>query len=294
MSFRTTMTSFDALLNSVYRNDVPGFVPFTVDGDTVGWLRPAVVRALKSFTCTFEISGHQVALSRDLKTPEARTEALERAVRALAEQQIVTGWRDERYAAMGEASAGHALVSRLPLFTIERAAARVFGITSHAVHVNGIVTTADGPALWIARRSASKAVDPGLLDNMVGGGVANGLSVQQSLIKEAWEEAGLTAEQVSNATPGRRLRIRREVPEGLQSEIIHVHDLLLPPGIDPRNQDGEVSEFMRVEPAVMINLLQAGDEMTADASLVTLDWLDRSGIMKLPDTPQAHAIFGVV
>ena len=288
------MTSVDALLNSVCRKDVPGFIPFTVDDDTVGWLRPAVVRVLRTFTRTFEISRRQVALSKELQTPEARTEALEHVVRALAEQQIVTGWRDERYAAMSETSARHALLSRSPLFTIERAAARVFGITSHAVHVNGIVTAADGPALWIARRSTSKAVDPGLLDNMVGGGVANGLSAQQTLIKEAWEEAGLTAAQVSKAKPGRRIRIRREVPEGLQSEIIHVHDLLLPPGIDPRNQDGEVSEFMRIEPSVMINLLQAGDEMTADASLVTLDWLDRSGIMKLPDTPQAHAIFGAV
>ena len=78
------MSSVDALLNSVYREDVTGFIPFVVDGNGVGWLRPAVVSALQSFGGMFEISDHRVALSAGLRTSEARTEALGQVVHALA------------------------------------------------------------------------------------------------------------------------------------------------------------------------------------------------------------------
>ena len=43
--------------------------------------------------------------------------------------------------------------------------------------------------MWIARRSPAKAIDPGMLDNLVGGGVAAGQTITTTLIKEAWEEA---------------------------------------------------------------------------------------------------------
>ncbi len=43
--------------------------------------------------------------------------------------------------------------------------------------------------MWIARRSPTKPIDPGMLDNLVGGGLAAGLTVAQTLVKEGWEEA---------------------------------------------------------------------------------------------------------
>src|SRR5204862_7914106 len=110
--------------------------------------------------------------------------------------------------------------------------------------------------------------------------------------KEAWEEAGLDGAQSSGTKPGRRLRIRREVPEGMQSEVIFVHDLILPPQVIPRNQDGEVGEFMLLSAPLVIDLLKRGGRMTAVASLVTLDLLDRRGLLKLPESREVRAIFG--
>ena len=49
-------------------------------------------------------------------------------------------------------------------------------------------------AMWIARRSPTKAIDPDLLDNLVGGGIAAGQSVPTTVVKEAWEEAGIPAD----------------------------------------------------------------------------------------------------
>ncbi|MCI4102400.1 hypothetical protein MM708_31585, partial [Klebsiella pneumoniae] len=61
-----------------------------------------------------------------------------------------------------------------PLFTLERAAFRPFGLLSRAVHLNGL-TESDGRwHFWIGRRSPHKAVDPNKLDNTAAGGVSGG------------------------------------------------------------------------------------------------------------------------
>ena len=285
------MDGIDQLLQSAYRSDSEGFVPFSVAGQIVGWMRPAFAQVLRKWPWVFE--GDQagaIRLRDDLADALSRSRTLAPIVRELAQRGIIGGWRDELYPVRSGLDA-----AGTPLLHLERAAARPFGITSYAVHVNGIVEPGSGrstPSLWIGRRSMAKAIDPGMLDNMIGGGVPAGLSVGETLVKEAWEEAGLDATQVAAVTAGRHLRIRREVPEGLQSEVIFVHDLVLPPKVVPRNQDGEVGEFTLLSSTVAIDLLRNGGRMTADASLVTLDFLDRRGLLKLPESRQARAIFG--
>jgi 8-oxo-dGTP pyrophosphatase MutT (NUDIX family) len=281
------MDGIERLLQSAYSEDSDGFLPFSVGAEVVGWVRPAFAQALRQFPNVFrhEALGG-VHLHAELDRPEVRSRAMAAVVRELARTGVITGWRDELYAIRSGVDASEA-----PLLCIERAAARAFGVTSYAVHVNGVVTTGAEPAMWIGRRSLSKPIDPGMLDNMIGGGLAAGLSVRETLAKEAWEEAGLTAEQVVGATAGRQLCIRREVPKGLQSEVIFVHDLVLPPEVTPHNVDGEVSEFRRLPVSTVIELLREGGQITPDASLVILDWLDRQGILRLPDSGQARAIF---
>jgi 8-oxo-dGTP pyrophosphatase MutT (NUDIX family) len=281
------MDGIERLLQSAYNADSHGFLPFLVGAEVVGWLRPAFAQALARFPNVFRHDDTgAVHLHARLNSPEARSWAVAEVVRELARTGVITGWRDELYSIRRGLEQ-----SDVPLLTIERAAGRAFGITSHAVHVNGVVATDAGPAMWIARRSLSKPIDPGMLDNMIGGGLAAGFSVRETLVKEAWEEAGLTPEQVTAASAGRQLRIRREVPEGLQAEVIFVHDLVLPLDVVPHNRDGEVSEFRRLPVSAVVALLREGGQITPDASLVILDWLDRRGILPLPDSAPARAIF---
>ncbi len=129
------------------------------------------------------------------------------------------------------------------MFEIERAAARFFGIATHAAHINATTTRNGETRMWIARRSATKPIDPGLLDNLVGGGIAAGASIADTVVKEAWEEAGIPADVASSARAAGFVRIFREQPDGMHRETIHVHDLSLPPDFEPRNQDGEVAGF---------------------------------------------------
>jgi 8-oxo-dGTP pyrophosphatase MutT (NUDIX family) len=201
----------------------------------------------------------------------SRTAAVASVARVLASEGRLSAWRDELYAVGSDPDGA-------PLLLLERAAARYFGIRTFAAHVNGTTRRNGATAMWIARRSPHKAIDPGLLDNLVGGGIAAGTTVAETVVKEAWEEAGLPPHLARAARPVATLEIRRAQPDGLQLETIFVHDLDLPSDVVPINQDGEVAEFHLVSPGEAARLAanDSGTEVvTADASLVIVDWLMR-------------------
>jgi 8-oxo-dGTP pyrophosphatase MutT (NUDIX family) len=221
------------------------FVPLSLGGKRIGWVRPELAAHLASWPRVFAASPDRVALLN----PDGLADAVEQ----LAKEGFIPGWRNQRY--------------RIDdLFDIERAAARPFGLTTQAVHLNGIV----GERMWLARRSATKPIDPGMLDNLVGGGVTAGLTQLQVLVKEAWEEAGISAALAQKATAGGTMSVLREVPEGVQSEIISIYDLQLPEDFQPRNQDGEVSEFQLLAFEAV-----ARETLTYEARLVAQDYFNR-------------------
>jgi 8-oxo-dGTP pyrophosphatase MutT (NUDIX family) len=227
------------------------FVPLLAGRARIGWLRPELAARLSGWPALFASGPDKVVL--------LRPDELSPVVEQLAQEGFIPGWRNERYRIA-------------ELFEIERAAARPFGLATQAVHVNGIV---DDESMWLARRSSSKPTDPGMLDNLVGGGINATLSLQQTLLKEAWEEAGIPAELAQRATRGGTVQLLREVPEGVQSELIHVYDLDLPRDFTPRNQDGEVAELRLAAFAEVRRLIDDTEELTVDAALVALDFFRR-------------------
>ncbi|HSC99895.1 MAG TPA: DUF4743 domain-containing protein [Casimicrobiaceae bacterium] len=246
--------------------------PFVVADIAVGQIDDARAARLARFgSLLFDVREDAVTLHPGLGSEPPRTAALARVARTLRAEGALPAWRDELYAIAAEFGAP-------PLFHLERGAARYFGLQTFAAHVNGVVCDDRGTRMWLARRSASKAVDPGLLDNLVGGGIAAGFSVRQTVIKEAWEEAGIDQSLASRATPGGILHVQRAMFDGLQRETVFVHDLGLTPEFLPANQDGEASEHRLVSLAEAARLVATGegaDEVTVDASAVVLDYLMR-------------------
>jgi len=250
---------------------------FVVDGCMVGWLDERRAARLREFRDLFELRDETLTFAAPVSDAPARTAALARVARVLAQEGALTAWRDERYAVAPAFCAP-------ALFLLERAAARYFGVHTYAAHVNGYVRR-DGIELWFARRSPTKAIDPGQLDNLVGGGIAAESSaplgdeaVRATVIKEAWEEAGICARTAADAQRTGTIEISRAQPDGLQRETIFVHDLELSDDFVPRNQDGEAVEHRRVpldEAARLIANATGSDVVTADASLVVLDFLLR-------------------
>jgi 8-oxo-dGTP pyrophosphatase MutT (NUDIX family) len=215
---------------------------------------------------------------------DMRSAALGAVIGALAAEGCIPGWRDETYAIRNAFDAP-------PLAYIERAASRFFGTMTYAVHLNGVVEYADGaPQLWIARRSDTKATDPGMLDNVVAGGIGWGFGIEATIVKECWEEGGIPEEIAARATAGRTVHVLQSLPEGTQAEQIFVYDLALPADFAPCNQDGEVGEHRLARIDEVARWIEE-DAMTVDASLATLDCLLRRRCIDAEDCAGIDALF---
>ena len=117
------------------------------------------------------------------------------------------------------------------------------------------------------RRALDKATDAGLWDTLMGGQVGAGESVRDTLTREAWEEAGLQIDALQAVEPVRRLVVRRPVGEGYLVETLHVFDAIVPDGLQPVNQDGEVERFECLSAAELDARLRAG-LFTLEAALI--------------------------
>jgi 8-oxo-dGTP pyrophosphatase MutT (NUDIX family) len=246
--------------------------PLIVDGVALGWLDDERAERLSRFDTVFRVDNEQIVFAAALRDCEERSAALVEVTHTLRGEDEFPAWRGELYAAASTFGAPAA-------FRIERGAARWFGIRTWAVHVNGVIGEGDESELWFARRSPDKGIDPGRLDNLVGGGIPAGARVAATLIKEAWEESGIAPDVARRARPRGAVHVRRELTDGLERETIFVHDLALSRRFVPANQDGEVVEFRRVdiyEAARLISLERDPDEVTIDASVVALDFLLRN------------------
>lgn len=248
-------------------------VPLVIGGSRVGALTVERVTRIARFERIFRVNSDAVEFVPSLADTSARSAALAEVARTLAGEGALSTWRDERYAVRADAGGP-------VLFELERAAARYFGVHTVAVHVNGLVDAGGATRMWLARRSPTKAIDPSQLDNLVGGGVAAAMTVADTLVKEAWEEAGIDAALAASARPCGTVGIYRLQPDGVQRETIHVHDLWLSPAFVPMNQDGEAIEHRCVSLAESARLAAQSEGpgvVTADASLVIVDCLLRHG-----------------
>lgn len=262
-------------------------VPFEIDTPQgvvwVGSVARAHLQALARWPAWLHLNRQAVCMACP---PHERSTCLAELNAALRQARLIHGWRDETYAIVTALGAE-------PLALIERAASRFWGTLTFGAHCNAYVADAQGRPthLWIARRSFTKPTDPGLLDNLIGGGVPHGQTPFEALLREGWEEAGLAPDVVARATPGRVVHLYRDIPEGLQHEQLHVFDLPLPADAVPCNQDGEVAELW-LAPIGEALAWAAGTEMTVDASLATLDFALRRGLIDAAAlAPRAAALW---
>jgi 8-oxo-dGTP pyrophosphatase MutT (NUDIX family) len=170
-------------------------------------------------------------------------------------------WRDELLAVTDEADQ--------PVAAIERAAVRPLGITTHAVH---LVVRAPTGAVWVQQRALDKATDPGLWDTTMGGLRSAAERVHDTLARETWEEAGLRPDQLLALVPHGRLTVWRPLqdpPQGYMVEHIDTFSAVLPNGVRPVNQDGEVAGFDSISVAQLRRQLHEHG-FTLEAALVLL------------------------
>jgi 8-oxo-dGTP pyrophosphatase MutT (NUDIX family) len=119
--------------------------------------------------------------------------------------------------------------------------------------------------MWCGRRALNKSVDPGMLDNLAAGGLPAGESLFECGVREMAEEAGLSASLAESAMVWGSVETCRQVNEGWHHETLWVYNITLPDDLTPLNQDGEVSEFLRLSPSEVIHAIQE-EFFTVDAA----------------------------
>jgi 8-oxo-dGTP pyrophosphatase MutT (NUDIX family) len=189
------------------------------------------------------------------------TESLAHVAQALRSAGLAHVWRDE---ALGVRDAAGRLLGG-----VERAVVRPLGIATHAVH---LVATDPQGRHWVQQRAMSKPNNPGLWDTLVGGMVPASDTLEVALARETWEEAGLRMEQLQALRAGGHVELRapaRDVPLGYVVERLDWFACILPPGIVPENQDGEVAQFAAMDAAEVTRRMEAG-EFCPDAALILL------------------------
>lgn len=197
------------------------------------------------------------------ETAGATDAALAEVARWLHANGCAASWRDELLSVTDAAG--------VSVGAIERAAVRPLGIATHAVHLVGCDERGD---VWVQQRAFDKAIDPGLWDTLVGGLVSADESMSQTLARETWEEAGLRVDGLRSVQPFGRITVRRPVTEGYMVEHVDMFAAIVPNGMLPANQDGEVERFECIDLATLVERLRA-DAFTLEASMILATWLVR-------------------
>lgn len=287
---RSTM---EGLLRRVAENndlgslDLSVAVPFVVDGATVGYTSKELADECARHRDAFERgSSGELRLQQSLedsKDLQRRTEAVARVTLALKERGLVTGWRNELLPVVES-------FSSKPVLLIERAAYSLFGIRGYGIHVNGFMRPREEGAeikLWVARRSPSKSTWPGMLDHIVAGGQPYGLSVEENVLKECGEEAGISPELAATAIPTSAVSYTGVDESGrLKRDSLFCFDIELPHDFQPVPVDGEVQSFELHDLDWVIEKVATGGKegYKPNCNLVVIDFLIRHGAISA-DSP---------
>src|SRR5262249_23166422 len=209
---------------------------FVVSGLPVGWIAHRLADRLRGFPRVFAVSDDAVWTVDALGGFDDRSRAVGDVILRLREDGWFPGWRNE---AFGVSTSFNSPA----LLQLERGAARAFGIRSYCVQLNGIVRRDGALHTWIGRRSLSKPLGPGKLDQIVGGGVPIGAGLGETLVKECAEEASIPAALARLARPVGAVAYMAQDGDFCDDQVLFNYDLVLPLGFAPANTDGEVDGF---------------------------------------------------
>lgn len=247
-------------------------LPLFIAGQRCGWLFAKAAQALKVLKHV-EILHDSAHIGHLVSSGPELNALLATVATTLRQAGCAPGWRNELLDVWPEQPLGSASsLDSQPLGAIERGVVRPLGLLTRAVHLSGWSTNGH---LWVARRSLTKATDPGMWDTLVGGLISSQEDVQVGLVRESDEEAGLEAQDIAARTPLRTIaRMLRQVPEGYQVEDVLTCECILPAHAIPKNRDGEVVEIQLMAPVTIFNMLIQG-AFTLEASIVLAEDLLR-------------------
>eukprot|EP01135_Chromosphaera_perkinsii_P009386 Nk52_evm62s1737 gene=Nk52_evmTU62s1737 len=235
-----------------------------------------------------------VYLNPDFKTCESRSAAIQKCLFELREMDLLPalrGWRNEEFK-VAETFQGD------PLLNIERSACGLFAIRSYGTHINGFVLVKprnqssggddnfDEIKMWMSKRSMAKPTWPGMMDNIVAGGLPTGTSPFDNVVKECEEEASIPEEIARGAVPAGVVSYVACRDRGFHRESQFVYDLLLPESFSPVVCDGEASDFYLLSLDEVVDCITNPEIVKPNVALVCLHFLFRYGAITPENEPR--------
>lgn len=253
----------------------------------LGYLLPSVTEVFRGLP-DWRIDDEERSLTLVTGRTEAeRTQVVQATIRAMHATgyfKVLSKWRNELhpvYGPQGEV-----------LFSMERAASALFGITTYGCHMTAYVQGNEDKEqqtrIWVPRRAANKQTYGGMLDNTVAGGIATGETPFESLVRESAEEASLPEELVRKKAKAvgtvTYFHIRDQRAGGetrlVQPECQYVYDLELPEDVEPKPSDDEVESF-QLKTVEEVKESMRNGEFKPNCALVLLDFFIRHGILTM-------------
>jgi len=259
-------------INTCNSADTSDYLPFLIDDRQTGWLKPAFSNLLADWSSIFSMDDKSVRVNDAIQGFHERSETLDEVIRSLVQKQVIRAYLDEPYPVTdGDRNAA--------IMTLDRSAAAFFGIRCFGQHLNGYVRKNDGIHLWIARRARDRHIEPGKLDNMVAGGLPWHTSLEENLIKECAEEAGMSASLARHSRAVGTVSYLAESVNGIKPDTLYCYDIELPEDFTPVCTDGEVESFHLIPVEEVMQIIHDSEDFKPNCNLVILDFLVRHGLL---------------
>jgi len=256
----------------------PGkFLPFLHEKARLGLIRRDNAERLRRFPKLFEVRGDAVNVIAS-GGPKAISAAIDDAVEELVSLGVIAKWRNEFFAVAERWGA------KLH-FTLDRGAVPFFGVKAYGVHLNGYRRVGKNLKLWIGTRAAGKLVAPSKLDNIVAGGIGVKYGLEETLLKEAAEEAAMPKRLASRAVAVGAVSYRMETKTGLRNDVLFLYDVETPADFKPCNTDGELVAFDLMDARDVVTRMRKTDDFKFNVNLVNIDFALRHGVIG-PEDPE--------
>ncbi len=268
------------------------FIPFVIKGNDniladiiVGYIHHTKLQWLNQFS-DIELKDNKLSFIESITNLQQRTKAINRIAKILHQQQKIKSWVGEQYDVCD-------YFGSEVLFTIERAAATLFGIQKQGVHVNAYIIKNGQYSIWVAKRAMDKPTWPGKLDHLVAGGHASGLAIQTTLQKECEEEAGMNLEQSSQAIAVGIVDYNVQTNNNLSRDTLFIYDIELDENFIPKNTDGEVDEFFLWPIEKVLETIKNTQDYKTNCNLVIIDFAIRHGFIRPDDNMYVQIVNGL-
>jgi isopentenyldiphosphate isomerase len=232
---------------------------------------------LEKWPTVFTQHNKTVCLNDNIRERELRNKTLDKIILSLISLGYIKTYLNEPY----PVTAGDRSLS---LMTIDRSAVSHFGLRSFGQHLCGYVQKKDGIHSWVARRARDRYIAPGKLDNMVAGGLPWHISLQQNLIKECAEEAGMEEDLSRQSQATGTISYFAESDKGLKPDTLFCYDIELPESFVPVCTDGEVESFELMPINDVMEIICNTDDLRPNCNLVIIDFIIRHGLLD-PEQP---------